>query len=189
MNKGLRKFYVRFVFVLILLISANLACNLPNQAESNEERGDDEVGEETLVAQTLAAMITDTPRPSDTPNPTLTFTPIPGGIISGKVYLMDKEEAVRTEVLLVHDKKEIDSTRTDKDGNYRFVVEEPGKYSIRVSVMHLLDRCDDLRTLSGWPIVVRNYDKGGVTDTWASTSPLTIEIGDKITINCELYCD
>ncbi|MEA2008407.1 MAG: hypothetical protein U9O54_04750 [Chloroflexota bacterium] len=186
--------YLRLILICLLLIGANLACNLPGKEES-EDRSANETGEKTLVAQTLAAMITDTPIPSETPTPTETPSPtptktqVPGGIISGRVYLMDKDEAVHTRVLLIQDKKEIDSTRTDKDGNYTFVIEEAGKYSIRVSVMDLLDRCDDLRTLSGWPIVVRNYDGGGVTDTWASTSPITINIGDKITIDCELYCD
>ncbi len=192
MNTGnkhlLDAWYLRLILFFVLLVGANLACNLPGK-EASEDKGTDEIGAQTLVAQTLAARITDTPIPSKTPKPTPTQTEIPGGVITGRVYLMDKDEVVRTNVLLIQDKKEIDSTRTDENGNYTFIVEEAGKYSIRVSVMHLIDRCDNLRTLSGWPIVVRNYDGGGVTDTWASTSPITINIGDKTTIDCELYCD
>jgi len=143
----------------VLLVGANLACNLPGK-EASEDKGTDEIGAQTLVAQTLAARITDTPIPSKTPKPTPTQTEIPGGVITGRVYLMDKDEVVRTNVLLIQDKKEIDSTRTDENGNYTFIVEEAGKYSIRVSVMHLIDRCDNLRTLSGWPIVVRKSRSG-----------------------------
>lgn len=55
--------------------------------------------------------------------------------------------------------------------------------------MDLLDICDNLRTESGWPVVVRTYDSSGVNDVLAGSTLMTITIGDEITLDCELYCD
>jgi hypothetical protein len=104
---------------------------------------------------------------------------------------MDRDEPVRTTVKLVwdEDSSEVDSTVTDEDGYYSFLVEEPGTYVIHVSVMDLLDICDNLRTESGWPVVVRTYDTSGVNDVLAGSLLMTITSGDEITLDCELYCD
>ena len=133
---------------------------------------------------------TATPTPIP-PTPTPTETPVPGGIVSGRVYLMDRDEPVRTTIKLVwdEDSSEVDSTVTDEDGYYSFLVGEPGTYVIHVSVMDLLDICDNLRTESGWPVVVRTYDTSGVNDVLAGSLLMTITSGDEITLDCELYCD
>ena len=143
-------------------------------------------------APTEAPVPTDIPIPTDTPIPT--DIPVPQGVITGRVFLMDREEPVDTLVQLVLDSDNsiAASTRTDEDGYYSFSIEEPGDYSIQVSVYDLLnrfDRCENLRTLSGWPVTVRTYDTAGVTDILASTMPMSIIIGEEITVDCELYCD
>ena len=124
------------------------------------------------------------------PTPTPTETPIPGGIISGRVYLMDRDEPVRTTVSLMRGLVEVvDSTATDEDGRYSFLVEEPGAYAIQVSVMDLLDICDNLRVESGGWMQTAEYDTSGVADVFANSPPMNITIGDEITLDCELYCD
>lgn len=142
---------------------------------------------------TLTPMPTMTPTATQTPTPTPTptETPVPGGIVSGRVYLMDREQPVRTTVFLVRDEDntEVDRAETDEDGYYSFLVEEPETYLVHVSVMDLLDTCDNLRTESGWPVVIRTYDTSGVNDVLAGSAPMTIAIGDEITQDCELYCD
>ena len=103
---------------------------------------------------------------------------------------MDRDEPVRTTVKLVRneDSSEVDSTVTDENDYYSFLVEEPGTYVIHVSVMDLLDICDNLRTESGW-IATQLYDTSGLADVLAGLYLMTISIGDKITLDCELYCD
>jgi hypothetical protein len=140
---------------------------------------------------TATPTLTATPTPTPSPTPTPTDTPVPGGIVSGRVYLMDRDEPVRTTVNLVRDEDSSDivSTQTDEDGYYSFLVEQPGTYRIQVSVMDLLDICDNLRTESGWPVVIRTYDSEGVNDVLAGSELMMIAIGDEITLDCELYCD
>ena len=106
---------------------------------------------------------------------------------------MDREEPVRTTVLLqrkVGEKYEEDSsTETDKDGYYSFLIEEPGTFRVEISVMHLLDTCDNLRTESGGWGATRVYDGSGLTDVRASTLDTSVTLDDSITVDCELYCD
>ena len=127
------------------------------------------------------------------PQPTLTPTPIPGGTITGRVYLMDRDEPVRTTVLLTRREGErfedSDSTTTDKDGYYSFLVEEPGTFRVEISVMDLLDTCDELRTESGGWGATRVYDGTGLTDVRASSPAMSITLDDITTLDCELYCD
>ena len=135
---------------------------------------------------------TETPTPIP---PTKTLPPsetsIPGGIITGRVYLMDRDEPVLTTVNLAQKEgwKVVDSTTTDKDGFYTFLVEKPDTYVIQVSIFDLLDICDNLRTESGGWIKMDTYDTSGVSDTFAGLFPVVIASGDEITLDCELYCD
>jgi hypothetical protein len=127
---------------------------------------------------------------STEPTATPTETPIPGGIISGRIYLMDRDEPVRTTVSLMRGLEQVDSTATDEDGRYSFSVEEPGAYGIQVSVMDLLDICDNLRVESGRWIQTARYGESGVVDVCANSLPMmNITIGDEITLDCELHCD
>jgi hypothetical protein len=103
---------------------------------------------------------------------------------------VDRDEPVRTTVILKQQGgPEIESIETDAEGNYSFLVEEPGEYTINVSVMDLLDTCDELRTASGVWLAAQVLDTSGVVDVRASSMPMSIEIGDKLTVNCELNCD
>lgn len=136
---------------------------------------------------------TEAPVPTDTPIPT--DIPLPQGVITGRVFLMDREEPVvdtLVQLVLDGDNSIAASTRTDEEGYYFLSVEDSGEYSVQVSVYDLLNRfdsCENLRTLSGWPVTVRTYDTAGVTDILASTMPMTIIVGEEITVDCELYCD
>jgi len=134
---------------------------------------------------------TATPTPTPTPTATPTPTPVPGGVVAGRVYLMDRDEPVRTAVRLALREgfEEVDHTETDEDGYYSFVVEEPGTYVIQVSVMDLLDTCDNLRTESGGWMATQLFDESGVADIRASSPGMDVTIGDEITLDCELYCD
>jgi hypothetical protein len=136
------------------------------------------------------------PHPTSTPTPippTPTPSPVPGGTISGRAYLMDREKPVRTMVLLqrkVGEKYEEDSsTETDKDGCFSFLIEEPGTFRVEISVMHLLDTCDNLRTESGGWGATQVYDGSGLTDVRASSLGTFVTLEDSITVDCELYCD
>jgi hypothetical protein len=136
------------------------------------------------------------PEPTSTPTPippTRTPTPVPGGTITGRVYLMDRDEPVRTTVLLMQQEgeqfKDSDSTTSDEDGYYSFLVEEPGTFRVEISVMDLLDTCDNLRTESGGWGATRVYDGTGLTDVRASSLAMSITLDDITTLNCELYCD
>jgi len=104
---------------------------------------------------------------------------------------MDRDEPVRTAVRLALREgfEEVDHTETDEDGYYSFVVEEPGTYVIQVSVMDLLDTCDNLRTESGGWMATQLFDESGVADIRASSPGMDVTIGDEITLDCELYCD
>lgn len=81
--------------------------------------------------------------------------PIPGGSISGRVYLMDRDKPVLTTIKLMRGQprtpstggltsgsrfkySDVDSTVTDENGNYSFVVVESGSYAIEISVTDLL---------------------------------------------------
>lgn len=144
--------------------------------------------------QLLGPTLTPTPTPTLTATPTLTptptETPIPGGIISGRVYLMDRDEPVHTTVSLMRNLVEVvDSTSTDEDGRYSFLVEEPDGYAIRVSVMDLLDICDNLRIESGGWMQTLKYDTSGVADVFANSPPMNVTVGDEIMLDCEMYCD
>jgi hypothetical protein len=136
------------------------------------------------------------PHPTSTPTPippTPTPSPVPGGTIAGRAYLMDREEPVRTTVLLKRksgEKFEDDSsTTTDEDGYYSFLIKEPGTFRVEISVMHLLDTCDNLRTESGGWGATRIYDGSGLTDVRASSLGTSVTLDDSITVDCELYCD
>jgi hypothetical protein len=129
-----------------------------------------------------------TPIPTTTP----TETPIPGGILSGRVYLLDRDEPVRTTVTLTRGfaGEVVDSAETDENGHYSFLIDEPGAYSISVSVMDLLEICDNLRTASGGWIQTALYDTEGVADIRATSMlPISITIGVEVTLDCELNCD
>lgn len=146
----------------------------------------------TLVLLLLVACSTPQPNPTLTPTqiPTPTETPIPGGIVSGRIYLVDRDEPVRTTVKLIRneDKSEIDSTVSDEDGYYSFLVEEPDTYVIDVSVMDLYNICDNFRT--EWEArVFFTDDSGTITEELARSPLMTIMIGDEIMLDCELYCD
>ena len=127
------------------------------------------------------------------PEPTPTPTPMPGGTIKGRVYLVDRDKAVRTTVLLQREEndrfKDSGSTTTDKDGYYYFQAGQPGTYRVEISVMDLLDTCDNLRTESGGWGSTRVFKDGKATDVRASSRPVSITLDDITTIDCELYCD
>lgn len=127
-------------------------------------------------------------------------TPVPGGNISGRIYLMDRDEPVRTIVELTQDEDPsekislvtVDSTETDVDGYYYFLVEEPGTYHITVSILDLYNICDNLKEASGsgWPKEIYTTDDAGViVDDKLVSEPIDITIDDKIALDCELYCD
>jgi hypothetical protein len=151
-----------------------------------------------LFGPTLTPSVTPTSTPTPTPTatrtPTATVTPTtpPGGVVRGRVYLVDKDEAVRTDVELVLNEgnETVESTKTDSSGEYSFLIEEPGVYKLRVSVSDLLDRCDNLRSSSrNWPVVVRRFDQGGVSEVLAGSTETKVEVGDMITMDLELTCD
>jgi hypothetical protein len=127
------------------------------------------------------------------PDPTPTPTPMPGGTIKGRVYLMDRDKPIRTTVLLQQEEndrfKDHGSTSTDKDGYYYLQAEESGSFRVEISVMDLLDTCDNLRTESGGWGVTRTFKDGTLTDVRASSRPVSITLDDITTIDCELYCD
>ena len=139
--------------------------------------------ETLIVANILAAQTVEAPITTPTPNP--------GGIVSGRVYLMDRDKPVRTTVTLALREgfESVAVVETDEKGHYSFLVKEPNIYVIQISVMDLLDICDKLRTETGVWMVVRTYDESGVTDIKASSYPIEVAIGDEITYDCELYCD
>lgn len=108
------------------------------------------------------------------------------------MYLVDRDEAVRTEVMLLVDEENetIDSTTTNSDGSYSFLIEDEGIYVVRIAVTDLLDDCDDLSSSSrDWPVVVRMFGGSGVTDVLAGSRPITVHIGDEITLDLDLTCD
>ena len=127
------------------------------------------------------------------PTATLTPTPVPGGTILGRAYLVDRDKPVRTTVLLRREVgetfKDIDSTTTDEDGYYSFQVEEPGTYRVEIAVMDLLDTCDNLRTESGGWGSTRVFKDGAITDVRASSRALPVTLDEATTVDCELYCD
>ena len=148
--------------------------------------------------QILGPALTPTPTSTLSPTPTLTptvtpsETPIPGAIITGRVYLMDRDEPVRTTIRLARHEdlsEEVGSTTTDELGYDTFLVEEPDTYVIQVSVMDLLDICDNLRTESGGWFATQLYDTSGIADVNATSPPMSITIGAEISLDCELYCD
>ena len=127
------------------------------------------------------------------PTATLTPTPVPGGTIMGRAYLVDRDKPVRSTVLLRREVgetfKDLDSTTTDKDGYYSFRVEEAGTYRVEISVMDLLDTCDNLRTESGGWGSTRVFKDGSITDVRASSRALSVTLDGATTVDCELYCD
>jgi len=158
---------------LIMITLFIVSCG-PSQAEL--EATETQISENIFATQTAGAP---------------TATPIPGGIIKGRVYLMDRDEPVLTTVILERheDYESVASTTTDEDGFYFFLVEEPDTYHIVISVMDLINTCDNLRTESdGW-YATQLYDGAGLADIRATSLPMTITIGDEFTLDCELYCD
>jgi hypothetical protein len=131
------------------------------------------------------------PTQTPTPMPTPTQTPVPGAVVSGRIYLMDRDRSVQTTVLLVREDpySEIARTVSDEGGYYSFFIEEPGTYIVQVSVMDLIGFNCNPRTESGWPGVYQQYDTSGVSDILAGSTPFSISIGDEITLDCELYCN
>jgi hypothetical protein len=132
-----------------------------------------------------------TPTPTSTPTP----TPPPDGILTGRVYLVDRDIAVQTTVTLYRqqpeDDEKVDEVRTDAQGIYSFLVTEPGDYYIQVSVNNLVDRCDNLKFAPGTtflPLVFGLYGYSGLDDIAVRSVTISIALGDTITLDCDLTC-
>ena len=135
---------------------------------------------------TLSATLTPTPMP------TPTEAPIPGAIVGGRVYLMDRDQPVRTAVQLFRaDYSEmVASTETDEGGYYSFLIEEENTFIIFITVGDVADDCN-LRAESGWR-EARVFDPIlGVSDELSEfiSNAFTTSLGDEITMDCEQYCD
>jgi hypothetical protein len=153
-------------------------------------------GDDSGEAAATEAPTTTTTTSTTTTTTTTTTTVPTTGIITGRVYLMDRDEPIETtvELLREEDKETIDTTQTDGDGRYSFSIADEGTYTVRVSLGSYAEMCDNLRREPGdgpelWPVVVRQLDGGGTTDILAGSVPTAVTIGDEITLDLELYCD
>jgi hypothetical protein len=155
-----------------------------------------------ITEPTPTEVPTQTPIPTNTPLPTPTYTPteiptptvIPGTLITGRVYMADTNAPVKTHLYLEmddEDRTDITSFRTDDDGYYSYVIEEPGTYYINVSVLSLVNSCSNLSIdpADGWSEMFEHYYGDILVELSVNPPPITAIIGEEITLNCRIYCD
>ena len=150
--------------------------------------GDSGGSAETQATTTTTAPTTTTA--ATTTVPTTTTTTVPTAVVSGRVYLADRDEPVLTSVDLMlgdEDEESVGTIQTDEDGHFAFSITDPGTYSVQVSLGDTVDMCENLRTAtplpegftsSGWPVTIRTFEGGGVTDVLAGSGPRSIEADD-----------
>ena len=145
---------------------------------------------------------TQTPIPTNTPTPTPTYTPteiptpttIPGTLVTGRVYMAETNAPIKTHLFLEMDDKDrtdITSFKTDDDGYFAYLIEEPGKYYINVSVLSLVNSCRNLRIdpADGWLEMIEHYYGDLLVELSVNPPPITAVTGEKITLDCKIYCN
>ena len=166
---------VNSLFLLVLCLFL-VACG-PSEVEKSKQST--ELAASEFATQTAIA-------PTATTIPT--ETPVPKGSVVGRVILIDRDEPVNTTIRLElkEGNKLVNSTRTDQDGHFTFLIVESDVYVIAVSVMDLLDKCDKLRAESGGWIASQVYDGSGLADVRAMSMPMSILIGDETTVDLNM---